>query len=184
MKPLTKFNIVIKRADHIPRMVRQSFRAMTTGRSGAAHLGLPYDIQYDPVPSDDVWGDPQHATYPSYRAGPDAQAIRDAATALLSAQRPLVICGGGIVISGAMDELDRLATRLDLAVATSISGKGALADTHPQSLGVVGSNGGTDETWEMMEDADLVIFGVQGRIDHNLAVGSPDSRHTHHTFRR
>lgn len=158
MKPLTKFNTVIKRADHIPRMVRQAFRAMTTGRSGAAHLGLPYDIQYDPVPSDDVWGDPQHATFPAYRSGPDGQSVQDAAAALLSARQPLVICGGGIVISGAMDELDHLATRLDLAVATSISGKGSLADTHPQSLGVVGSNGGTDETWEMMEAADLVVF--------------------------
>ena len=46
MQPLTKWNTVIKRADHIPRMVRAAFRAMTTSRTGSAHLGLPYDIQY------------------------------------------------------------------------------------------------------------------------------------------
>ena len=57
-----------------------------------------------------------------------------------------------------MAELDRLASRLDIAVATSISGQGSLADTHPSALGVVGSNGGTDQTWEMMEAADLVVF--------------------------
>ncbi len=68
------------------------------------------------------------------------------------------VCGGGVVISGAMDELARFAGALDLAVATSISGQGALADTHPLCLGVVGSNGGTDETWEMMQGADLVVF--------------------------
>jgi acetolactate synthase-1/2/3 large subunit len=158
MAPLTKFNTVIKRADHIPRMVRQAFRAMTTGRSGAAHLGLPYDIQHDEVPAGDIWGDPRHQSYPAYRAAPEPGAAEAAAEAILSAKSPLIVCGGGVVISGAMAELGRLASRLDIAVGTSISGKGSLADTHPQSLGVVGSNGGTDETWEMMEAADLVVF--------------------------
>ena len=63
-----------------------------------------------------------------------------------------------MVIAGAMEELDRLARRLDIEVATSISGQGSLAETHPNCLGVVGSNGGTDETWERMESADMVIF--------------------------
>lgn len=158
MRPLTKFNTVIKRADHIPRMVRAAFRAMTTGRSGAAHLGLPYDIQYDPVPDDDIWADPTHASYPACPTAPMPGAAAAAVEAILSAKSPLIVCGGGVVIAGAMAALDRLATRLDIAVATSISGKGSLADTHPNSLGVVGSNGGTDETWEMMEAADLVVF--------------------------
>ncbi len=158
MRPLTKWNTVIRRADHIPRMVRMAFRAMTTGRSGAAHLGLPYDIQYDDVPAEDVWADPQLASYPAYRTGPAPDAVRAAAEAILSAKSPLIVCGGGVVIAGAMDELDRLATRLDIAVATSISGQGSLAETHPSCLGVVGSNGGTDETWEAMAGADLVVF--------------------------
>ena len=158
MRPLTKWNTVIKRADHIPRMVRMAFRAMTTGRSGAAHLGLPYDIQYDAVDADDVWADPEHRQYPAYRTGPDAAVVEAAVDSILSAKNPLIVCGGGVVIAGAMQELDRLATRLDIPVATSISGQGSLADTHPNCLGVVGSNGGTDETWELMEAADLVVF--------------------------
>ncbi len=158
MRPLTKFNTVIKSSEHIPRMVRGAFRAMTTGRSGAAHLGLPYDVQYDPVDGADIWADTHHASYPAYRVAPEGGSVVAAVQAILSAERPLIVCGGGVVISGAMDDLDRLAKRLDIAVATSISGKGALADDNPQSLGVVGSNGGTDETWEMMQDADLVVF--------------------------
>ncbi|GGG84883.1 acetolactate synthase [Salipiger pallidus] len=158
MRPLTKWNTVIKQAAHIPRMVRTAFRAMTTGRSGAAHLGLPYDIQYDSVDPSDIWADPQLASYPAYRTGPEAAAVEAAVDAILSAKQPLIVCGGGVVISGAMAELDRIATRLDIAVASSISGQGSLADTHPNALGVVGSNGGTDQTWEMMEAADLVIF--------------------------
>lgn len=158
MRPLTKWNTVIKQADHIPRMVRNAFRAMTTGRPGAAHLGLPYDIQYDAVDPADIWADAKHATFPSYRQAPEPGAAEAAVEAILSAKSPLIVCGGGVVISGAMAELSRLATRLDIPVATSISGQGSLADSHPNSLGVVGSNGGTDETWEAMIAADLVIF--------------------------
>ncbi|MGB0412400.1 MAG: thiamine pyrophosphate-binding protein [Pikeienuella sp.] len=158
MRPLTKWNTVIKRADHIPRMVRGAFRAMTTGRSGAAHLGLPYDVQYDPVDPTDIWADPNTTSYPAYPQAPAPGAAEAAVDAILSAQNPLIVCGGGVVISGAMEALDHLARRLNIPVATSISGQGSLADTHPNSLGVVGSNGGTDETWEMMEAADLVIF--------------------------
>lgn len=158
MKPLTKWNTVIKRADHIPRMVRGAFRAMTTGRSGAAHLGLPYDIQYDPVDPSDIWADPKTQSYPAYPQAPEPGAAEAALEAILSASNPLIVCGGGVVISGAMEELDRLARRLDIPVATSISGQGSLAETHPNCLGVVGSNGGTDQTWEMMEAADLVVF--------------------------
>lgn len=158
MRPLTKWNTVIKQAAHIPRMVRGAFRAMTTGRSGAAHLGLPYDIQYDDVDPSDVWADAKHQSYPAYPQGPEPGAAEAAVDAILSAKSPLIVCGGGVVIAGAMEELSRLATRLDIPVATSISGQGSLAETHAQCVGVVGSNGGTDQTWEMMENADLVVF--------------------------
>ena len=158
MRPLTKWNTVIKQAVHIPRMVRTAFRAMSTAPTGSAHLGLPYDIQYDAVDMADIWSDPALAAYPAYRTTPDQGSVKAAVDAILSAKTPLIICAGGVVISGAMDELDRLATRLDIPVATSISGQGSLAETHAQCLGVVGSNGGTDETWELMEAADLVVF--------------------------
>lgn len=158
MKPLTKWNTVVMRADHIPRMVRGAFRAMTTGRPGAAHLGIPYDIQYDSVDPQDVWADEAHCAYPAWRAAPEPGAAEAAVEAILSAKRPLAVCGGGVVIAGASDELDRFATRLDLPVASSISGQGSLSDEHPNCLGVVGSNGGTDETWELMAAADLIVF--------------------------
>src|SRR5690606_25471181 len=103
-RPLTKWNTVIRRADHIPRMVRTAFRAMTTGRSGAAHLGLPYDIQYDAVDPADIWADGQLATYPAYRAAPQPGAAEAAVDAIMSAEKPLIVCGGGVVISGGMAE--------------------------------------------------------------------------------
>ena len=158
MRPLTKWNTVVRTADHIPRMVRAAFRAATTGRPGSAHLGIPYDIQYGEVDPADIWADPRHKGYPAWPAAPEQKLVDQALDAILSASRPLFICGGGVVISGACDDLERLASRLDIAVATSISGQGSLSEQHPNCIGVVGSNGGTDETWELVSDADLIIF--------------------------
>ena len=158
MRPLTKWNTVVKRADHIPRMVRWAFRAMTTGRPGAAHLGVPYDIQYDDVDPHDIWADENHCSYPAWRAAPEPGASEAAVEAICSAKSPLLVCGGGVVIAGATHELAQFAASLDIPVATSISGQGSLSDEHPNCLGVVGSNGGTDETWELMAAADLIVF--------------------------
>ncbi|HSG95229.1 MAG TPA: thiamine pyrophosphate-binding protein, partial [Afifellaceae bacterium] len=158
MRPLTKWNGVITDATMLPRMVRAAFRAMTTGRPGSAHLGLPFDVQKAPVPPDDVFADPALGVYPAWPAAPDEAAVEAAAEALLNAGRPVIICGGGVVIAGAEGELVRLAERLDIAVATTISGRGSIAETHDNAVGVVGSNGGVPATRAVVDEADLIVF--------------------------
>ncbi len=157
-RPLTKWTRVIDRADQIPGAVRGAFRHMTTGRPGAAHIGLPFDVQRDPVDEAAVHADATLGTYPARRAAPDPAAIEAAAQAILSAERPLLICGGGPVIAGAQAELGALAELLDAPVATTISGQGSIAEDHPLALGVVGSNGGTPETRAVVDQADLIVF--------------------------
>ena len=157
-RPLTKWNRVIDRADQIPDAVRAGFRQMTTGRPGAAHLGLPFDVQKDPVDEASVYANPALGIYPARRAAPDPAAIETAAQAILSAERPLFVCGGGPVIAGAEAELGALAELLEAPVATTISGQGSIAEDHPLALGVVGSNGGTPETRALVDQADLVVF--------------------------
>ena len=157
-RPLTKWNGVISTAARIPLMVRAAFRAMTTGATGAAHLGFPFDVQQGEVAADQIWAQPEFRTYPAWRSAPAPDAIERLAEHLAAARRPLIICGGGVVLAGAEAPLAALAERLDLAVATTVSGQGALADTHPNCLGVVGSNGGVPETRAFVEEADLVVF--------------------------
>ncbi|MBU2532039.1 MAG: thiamine pyrophosphate-binding protein, partial [Alphaproteobacteria bacterium] len=157
-RPLTKYNGVIDTADRLPNMVRGAFRAMTTGTPGAAHLGLPFDVQKQTIDGSGIWAQSEFATYPAWAAAPDAGAIGRAADAILQANNPVVICGGGVVIAGAEAELARFAERLDIVVATTVSGQGSLADNHPNCLGVVGSNGGVIATRKVVEEADLVIF--------------------------
>ncbi|MGE3063982.1 MAG: thiamine pyrophosphate-binding protein [Hyphomicrobiaceae bacterium] len=157
-RPLTKWNAVIDRPDQLPGIFRTAFRAMTTGKPGAAHIGLPYDVQKQPVAPDLVWAQSEHGRYPAWRTGPDPADIARAADVILAARAPVFIVGGGVVISGAMDELARLASLLNAPVCTTISGQGALPANHPLCVGVVGTNGGVVATREVVEMADLVIF--------------------------
>ncbi|MBL8831634.1 MAG: thiamine pyrophosphate-binding protein [Rhodospirillales bacterium] len=157
-KPVTKWNTVIDRAADIPSVVRRAFREATSGRPGAVHLGLPYDVQKDAVDESDMWGEPAHGTYPSHRVAPDPADVERAARALAEAKSPVIVVGGGVVIAGAQAELQALAERLDAPVLVTISGQGSIADAHPLSAGVVGSNGGTLPTRGLVQAADLVMF--------------------------
>jgi acetolactate synthase-1/2/3 large subunit len=157
-RPATKWNRVIDQAAAIPGAVRRAFAEMTTGRPGAVHLGLPFDVQKGPVNEEDVWAEPALSRCPSRRIGPDPAGVAAFVDALLVGKAPLIICGGGVVISGAEAELLRLAEVLAAPVATTISGQGSIAENHPLAVGVVGSNGGTPETRRVVAAADLVVF--------------------------
>ncbi|MEJ8838544.1 thiamine pyrophosphate-binding protein [Ramlibacter sp. AN1133] len=157
-QPLTKWNTRIDRVDQIPQAVRAAFRAMTTGRPGAAHICLPYDLQKQAIDPAEVWAQPGHDRYPAYRFAPDRADVERAAQMLVAARAPVFLCGGGVVISGAGAELDRLATLLDAPVCTTVSGQGSLASAHPLNAGVVGTNGGVEATRAVVAQADLVMF--------------------------
>ena len=156
-KPLTKWNDVLGDPAALPRTIRRAFREMTTGRPGSAHLALPFDVQKAPVPPDEIWADPQFGSYPAGRQGADPD-VAELALALTSSSRPLIICGGGVVLAGAETALRELAESLNLPVATTVSGQGALAETHPNTVGVVGSNGGVPATRAVVDAADCVLF--------------------------
>lgn len=158
MKPLTKWNAVLDRSADIPRVFRKAFEAMTTGRTGAAHIALPFDVQNGPVERSEVWADPTLGSFPSRRVAPDPAMVELAAKLLRKAKQPLFICGGGVVLSGGESELMSLAETLSAPVATTISGKGSIDERSAHSVGVVGSNGGTPETRAVVDAADLIVF--------------------------
>jgi acetolactate synthase-1/2/3 large subunit len=157
-RPLTKWNGSLDDAQRLPAMVRAAFRAMTTGRPGAAHLALPFDVQKAQTDPDEIWADQRHAQFPAEPSGPDPLAIKHAADALVAARKPVAICGGGVVIAGAMEALGALAQCLDMPVATTVSGQGSIAESDPLAVGVVGSNGAVPATRAVVDEADLVLF--------------------------
>ncbi len=157
-RPLTKWNTVCDRAEQVPQAFRAAFRYMTTGRPGAAHIGLPYDVLKQPVDAAEIWTQAGHERYPAWRTGADPAAVQAAAAAIQRARRPIFICGGGVIAAGASNVLEAVATLLDAPVCTTVSGKGSIAETHPLSVGVVGLNGGVIATRAVVEQADLVVF--------------------------
>ena len=157
-RPVTKWNASLDQPDRLPAMMRAAFRAMTTGRPGSAHLALPFDTQKASVDPSEIWADPRHTHFPAEPSGPDPDAIRAAADALVAAKSAIAICGGGPVIAGAFAPLARLAELLDLPIATTVSGQGAIAESDPRALGVVGSNGGDPATRAEVDAADTILF--------------------------
>lgn len=157
-RPVTKWNASLDDAARLPAMIRQAFRAMTTGRPGAVHLALPFDTQKANTDPSEIWAEERHSTFPSERAGPDLDAISEAAKILKNAKSAVAICGGGPVIAGAFAELKRLSDCLELPIATTVSGQGAIAETDPLAVGVVGSNGGNAATRAVIDGADVILF--------------------------
>ena len=158
MRPLTKWNGVIPSAQLLPRMVRRAFREMTSSRPGSTHLGLPFDVQKDPVAEDDIWSDDRFGSYPALPSAPAPDDVERVLDTLLTARRPVIICGGGVVLAGACDALAEFAETLGIPVCTTVSGQGALAESHPLCVGVVGSNGGQPATRQLVDEADCVFF--------------------------
>ncbi len=157
-RPLTKWAGVANAAADIPRLMRAAFTNMTTGRTGAAHLSLPFDAQKGSVDADEIWGDAALAAYPARRSGADPQDVERAVALLTSSANKLFVVGGGVVLARAERELAQLAEALNAGVVTTISGQGSMPETHALCGGVVGSNGGTKWTRALVEMADLVIF--------------------------
>jgi acetolactate synthase-1/2/3 large subunit len=98
------------------------------------------------------------STVPLDREPASARAISKAADLLAAAERPAVVAGGGVHLSAAWPELQSLAEKAGIPIATTIHGKGAIAETHPLSLGVVGANGARPFANQYLAEADAVLF--------------------------
>jgi acetolactate synthase-1/2/3 large subunit len=169
-RPVTKWNARINSSKTVAEMTRRAVRMALAGRPGAVHLSLPTDSLEGETPDESVYGVPDYALSPAMRTRPDPELVQRAADAMAQAERPVIVAGGGAVTSQAWDELTALAEALNIPVATSINGKGSIAETSPVSVGVVGGNGARAYTNDLVGDADLIIY-----------VGSrTDSTTTHH----
>lgn len=156
-RPITKATFAPPNASQLPRMLRQAFKEATSGSLGATHVSLPFDVQTGEADCA-VVGDASEGRYPAFRTEPDPSLIRKAAKLLSEAKRPLIIAGAGVIRSEAWDEVTALAHHVGVPVATSIGGKGTIAETDPLALGVVGSNGGLPYRHDVLRGSDLLVY--------------------------
>lgn len=168
-RPCAKWVRRVTVASRIDDYVDMAFTAATSGRPGPAVLLLPADLLLEQA-SFPVERAQSLGRYPLDRALPDSASIDEAANILARAERPVVIAGGGVHLSGACEELAALQSVASLPVATTVMGKGSVDETHPLSIGVasyfMGKNGMTRFMRPLIEDADVVLL-VGNRTNQN-----------------
>jgi acetolactate synthase-1/2/3 large subunit len=163
-RPVTKWNARVNSAATMAEATRRAIRMASGGRPGATHLALPTDTLEGETPDDSVYGVPESGSAPAMRMKPDQALIERAAAALAAAERPVIIAGGGVLTSGAWDALTSLAEALNVPVATSINGKGSIAESSDVAIGVIGGNGARPYANACVAEADLIVY-VGSRTD-------------------
>ncbi|MFC3957095.1 thiamine pyrophosphate-binding protein [Halovivax cerinus] len=168
LDPFTKTTADAETPGRAVEAVEAAMREATGGVPGPAHVNLPEDVvraETDHEPRDDL-----DATFPAARPRPSPAEIDAVLENLSDADRPVILAGEGIVRANAADELSAFAKRTNTPVVTSMNGKGAVAETAPYALGVVGRWGFCQVANDAVADADLVI-GLGTRFGDLTTVG-------------
>jgi acetolactate synthase-1/2/3 large subunit len=158
---VTKFDASVETVEQLPRLLRQALREAVSGAPGPVHLDIAGGWGGQAIEtaamSAPVVVDTGFTRVPAVRPLPEPDCLREAAHRLSSAERPVIVAGGGARASGAGPAIQRLAEALSIPVATSLSAKGIVPDDHPLAVGVVGSY----SRWSAnraVHGADLVLF--------------------------
>jgi acetolactate synthase I/II/III large subunit len=148
------------RGEMVPLAVRQAWKTMVTGRPGPVVLDVPFDVflesAAEEAPKPEEW-----SANISSRCGADPEGVVKAVDMLLGAERPVMIVGQGVRYGGASADLLRLAERLQIPVAASASGLGAIDTHHPLALGLVARAGHYQANHATRQADVLLALGVR-----------------------
>jgi len=179
--PIVKHSYLVKDAKLLPRIIREAFHIAGTGRPGPVVIDIPVDVtkeemEYDP-------DNPPAMELPGYKPNLKGhpKQIREAARLIAAAERPVIYAGGGVIASGASEELRKLALYGHIPVTTTLTGKGAFPEDHHLSMGMLGMHG-TPYANYAISKADLIIaVGVRfdDRVTGNLQAFAPEARFIH-----
>lgn len=167
--PITKHNFLVSDIDDLAQTIKEAFHIATTGRPGPVLIDVPKNIQVETT----KFKYPESVNLRSYKPntqGNKAQ-IKSAAKMIREAKKPVIYAGGGVVISGAGEELFRLSELTLCPVTTTLMGIGAFPETHPLSLGMLGMHGTKAANYAVSECDLLIAVGarfddrVTGKID-------------------
>lgn len=156
---ITKYSFQPLRPSEVPWTVKAAFYLASTGRTSPIHIDMPKDVQTgeEEIPF------PDSVTIRGYRryVPPDPAAVAKAVDLLLESNRPVILAGGGVIKGGAYDLLLRFAESMNIPVATTLMGKGAIPENHPLALGPVGMHG-TVQANKLINETDLIMaIGVR-----------------------
>ncbi|MBU8915143.1 thiamine pyrophosphate-binding protein [Bacillus sp. FJAT-29953] len=160
MRPITKFAETILEARKIPMWVNRAFQTAVSGKPGPVFMDIPTGVFK--AEADPLWLEEVTDSFAPEPPGPDLSVVQNVASALRTAERPLIIAGGGTFFSRAHQSLVDLAESHHIPVLTTSLNKGLFPDTHPLHVGAARSLA--------MATADLVII-LGARLNFILGYG-------------
>lgn len=164
----TKHSYLVKSAKELPRVFKEAFHIAATGRPGPVLIDVPQDVQEQVL---EEFSYPQRADIPGYKpkaAGHPMQ-VKRAAQAIREASRPLICCGGGVVLAGAREEMTAFAQKTGIPVVSTMMGLGVMPMDSPVYLGMIGKFGRAYANRAMVE-ADLILLCGARVGDRAIAV--------------
>jgi len=153
VKSVTKKSYCVRDTALLPQVFREAFRIAKEGRPGPVLIDLPLDVQRGLVSYDASLDQPLKIEAPA----PNLAQVERAIGLLLAASNPIIISGGGVIISDACEDLIKLAEYLQIPVITTVMSKGSIPDNHPLYSGIVGVFCDQPPGNKMFLDSDVVL---------------------------
>lgn len=178
--PVTKHNYLVMDISELADTIREAFYIARTGRPGPVLVDIPKDVQNATI-------DFEYPTHPIELPGyhPPAKATDEQVAAALelinNAERPVILAGHGVLLSGAMRELLELAEKGSIPVTQTLLGIGSLPASHPLNMGMMGMHGEACANHAIQEADLLIACGMRfdDRVTGNLKTYSPHSKKIH-----
>ncbi|HID26779.1 MAG TPA: acetolactate synthase large subunit [Methanosarcinales archaeon] len=177
--PITKHNFLVQDSKEIPKIVKEAFYIARTGRPGPVLIDLPKDVTVEEI----EFEYPKEVNIRGYKPkyhGDEFQ-IKRAAEAIMESNRPVIYAGGGVIASGASEELKELAETIMAPVTVTLMGLGAFPENHPLSLGMPGMHGTKYANYAIQESDLLIAIGVRfdDRVTGKLDSFAPSAKVIH-----
>lgn len=156
----SKHSYLVKNAADLPRVISEAFYIASTGRPGPVVIDIPIDVQEQTV-SDPVF--PEEVRIRGYNPsvrGNDKQ-ISHVVKAIAAAERPVICAGGGVFLSGALQELETFAARTRIPVITTMMGLSLLPTDHPLNMGMIGTHGNPCANKALAKSDLLIMIGTR-----------------------
>ncbi|WP_291314725.1 acetolactate synthase large subunit [Corynebacterium sp. UBA2622] len=177
--PITKHNVMVTRAEDIPRAIATAVHIATTGRPGPVLVDIPKDLQAEEI--DFVW--PPTLDLPGYKPNvkPHSRQISQAAKMISEAERPVLYVGGGVIKSEAHKELLEFAEATGVPVVTTLMALGAFPQSHPLYMGMPGMHGSVPAVGALQEADLLIAIGTRfdDRVTGDVSTFAPHAKTIH-----
>ncbi|MFZ5649899.1 MAG: biosynthetic-type acetolactate synthase large subunit [Bacillota bacterium] len=177
--PVTKHNYIVKDVQELAITIKEAFHIATTGRPGPVLVDIPRDVSGGVMD----YEDPGPFNLPGYRPVLEATAdqINIATAAIMASERPVIYAGGGIISSGAHEELKALSELLMAPVTVTLMGLGGFPGDHPLFLGMLGMHGSRYANYAVCECDLLIAIGARfdDRVTGKIESFAPEAKIIH-----